>query len=536
MKKLILFTAMAILAISSCASHPADMTPEVYDIAANEVQVSGHLIDVRLVKKGQKVFPQNDTYEFTDKAVEAIGGKIDCALSLMEYVGPTKVRCGKLEKILIANQWEDMAFPGWEYTGKHFELGHIKYYIHEYTKAKVGEWVDIPIKVDQVFTTIVFGHKITVVDTPVYGTVISKVKTLRKGTISNVCITVMPDGNYLASCTGSEVKKTTAMFISRDKGLTWEPHGNFDVAVNKVANYYNLFVHRGALYIMGVGPGDASNADGVNKSNIYICRSDDNGLTWTVPVDNKTGLLFEGLFHTANVPVTVCNGRIWRACETHGDLKKPFMLSAPEDSDLLDASNWTMSNKIENVSFTVNGSRISSLIEGNAVSTPDGKVYNIIRSSSSVTSKYATKIRVIDENTIEYDPAKDVVLMPGGGKKFTIRYDAQSKLYWTITNPDFEENVYHNGIYWEGLSHSLMRNRMVLLYSTDLVNWVEAKDIIYNQDPFFHGFQYTDWTFDGEDIIAVVRTACPEKRGLPVRQHDANMIIFVKIKNFRSIQ
>ena len=86
------------------------------------------------------------------------------------------------------------------------------------------------------------------------------------------------------------------------------------------------------------------------------------------------------------------------------------------------------------------------------------------------------------------------------------------------------------------MSHSLMRNRMVLLYSTDLVNWVEAKDIVYHRDPFFHGFQYTDWTFDGEDIIAVVRTACPEERGLPVRQHDANMIMFVKINNFRSIQ
>ena len=521
------FVILMILGGFSCASHPADLEVVNYDIAANEVQVDGYLIDVRLVKKNQEVFPQNDNYVFTDKNVEAIGGKMHYAVSLMEYAGPTRVRCGKLETLRIANEFEKMDHPDWVYTGKKFEVGHIKYYIHEYTKTKTGEWVDIPVNDSQVFSTMVFGHKVTVVNTPEYGTIISKVKTLRNGTISNVCITVMPDGNYLASCTGSEVKKTTTMFISRDKGKTWEPHGNFDVAVNKVANYYNIFVHRGALYIMGVGE---------DRQNLYICRSDDNGLTWTEPVDSKTGFLFEGEYHSANVPVTVCNGRIWRACETHGDLKKPFMLSAPEDSDLLDAANWTMSNKITNVSYYAGGVRLSSMIEGNAVSTPDGKVYNIIRTNSTVTSRYATRIRVIDEHTIEYDPVKDNILMPGGGKKFTIRYDAETKLYWTITNPDFEEDVYHNGIYWEGMSHSLMRNRMVLLYSTDLVNWVEAKDIIYHRDPFFHGFQYTDWTFDGEDIIAVVRTACPEERGLPVRQHDANMLMFVKINNFRSIQ
>lgn len=46
--------------------------------------------------------------------------------------------------------------------------------------------------------------------------------------------------------------------------------------------------------------------------------------------------------------------------------------------------------------------------------------------------------------------------------------------------------------------------------------------------------QYVDWVFDGDDIIAVSRTAFPETRGLPARQHDANFLTFHRISNFRN--
>jgi len=48
-----------------------------------------------------------------------------------------------------------------------------------------------------------------------------------------------------------------------------------------------------------------------------------------------------------------------------------------------------------------------------------------------------------------------------------------------------------------------------------------------------HGFQYIDWQFDGNDIIAVSRTAFEDERGLPVRQHDANYFLFHRFTNFR---
>jgi hypothetical protein len=44
------------------------------------------------------------------------------------------------------------------------------------------------------------------------------------------------------------------------------------------------------------------------------------------------------------------------------------------------------------------------------------------------------------------------------------------------------------------------------------------------------GFQYVDWQFDGDDLIAVCRMAW---NGLDY--HDANVITFHRVKNFRSL-
>ena len=145
------------------------------------------------------------------------------------------------------------------------------------------------------------------------------------------------------------------------------------------------------------------------------------------------------------------------------------------------------------------------------------------------------KLQVSDENTLSTPDDDSVVKLPGGGKKFTIRYDPESRRYWTLANPASADGMKHDGIYSSGLTYDLVRNRLVLIYSTDLSTWVQYKQILYDADPFFHGFQYVDWQFDGSDIVAVCRMACPESRGLPVRQHDANFMTFHLIENFRSL-
>lgn len=87
-------------------------------------------------------------------------------------------------------------------------------------------------------------------------------------------------------------------------------------------------------------------------------------------------------------------------------------------------------------------------------------------------------------------------------------------MYWALTNPAEDTTYYHSGMYYRGLDKGLMRNWLVLCSSRDLVNWEMHRTIVHCEDPFFHGYQYADWMFDGNDIIAVCRTGAPEERGL----------------------
>ena len=502
--------------------------PAGTDIAANEVQVEGNLIDVRLVKRGQKAFPQHDLYLFADDAVAAVGGEmINCAVSLIDNPGVTRMRFGAGETPRIAS--DAATLSGWTATGKSFMLGTITYNVFTPDSYVSGDWIEMPAAASANHCPMVFGHVISVGGVSDFGDVtISEVAKMRTGTISNACIALLPDGSLLAACTGCKDATGVAMFRSTNGGATWVRYGTYSSAVNIIENYTNLFVKGNDVYLFGVGP---------NRDGLRVSKSSDNGLTWTVPEDASTGLLLTGTYHTAQVPCIVSGGRVWRACETYNDddaSKKPFVISAPEDADLLDAASWTQTNIVTATSYYIGTDRISSLIEGNVVEAPDGSVVNIIRSNSSASSNYATILHVTGTTALAYDSSSDWVAMPGGGKKFTVRYDAVSHLYWSLTNPHTEGTFAHAGIYADGLQMSLRRNKLVLVSSPDLRNWTERATVLTDPDPFFHGFQYADWVVDGNDLAVVVRAAFPEVRGLPIRQHDANKFIFVRVKDFRN--
>ena len=498
------------------------------EIAANEVQVEGSLIDVRLVKRGQKAFPQNDGYLFADDAVAAAGGEVvNCAVGLIDSPGVTRMRFGAGETPRIAADAATLA--GWIATGKSFMLGTITYHIFTPESYVSGDWIEMPAAASAKHCPMVFGHMIRVQGVSDFGDVtISEVARLRSGTISNACIARLSDGSLLAACTGCKDAEGVAMFRSTDGGATWARYGNYSSSVNIIENYTNLFVKGNDIYLFGVGAA---------RDGFRVSKSSDNGLTWTVPEDASTGLLLTGTYHTAQVPCIVSGGRIWRACETYNDddaSKKPFVLSAPEDADLLDASSWTQTNTVTATTYYIGSTRISSMIEGNVVEAPDGSVVNLIRSNSMASSNYATILHVTGTTALAYDPSSDWVAMPGGGKKFTVRYDAVSHLYWNLTNPHTEGTFAHAGIYADGLQMSLRRNKLVLVSSPDLRSWTERATVLTDPDPFFHGFQYADWVVDGNDLAVVVRAAFPEVRGLPVRQHDANKFIFLRVKDFRN--
>jgi hypothetical protein len=363
--------------------------------------------------------------------------------------------------------------------------------------------------------------------------------------VGSPTIALLPDGTCVVGHDnggpGAGARRGhTRLLASRDRGATWTPLA--DLPDQK---WSTLFVHRGALYLIGVTAA---------KGNMIVRRSTDGGHTWTEPRDGRSGLLAVGRFHCGPTPVVVHGGRVWRAFEEFAATEpkrkfSAFVLSAPEDADLLDAANWTRSNQLAFRREWLN-TRNEEWLEGNVVVTPAGGIVDLLRVESHPAAgaafalpgaaatiprfEVAAMLDVsADGRRVAFDPARGFVHFLGSESKFTVRYDPGSRRYWTvgnkITNPA-------SGADWTHSPHH-QRNVLVLATSADLREWTEryrllshAAGSVVVKEGSRVGFQYPDWQFDGDDLVVVTRTCWD---GL--NYHDANYILFHRVENFRTL-
>lgn len=340
--------------------------------------------------------------------------------------------------------------------------------------------------------------------------------------IGSPSLAILPDGRYVASHDEFGPKSTeherarTRVYVSSDRGNTWEHLADVEGQF-----WSSLFVHRGQLYLLGTWS---------HYGNLVIRRSMDGGRTWTTPQDEQTGLLAVGQFHCAPVPVVEYAGRLWRGVEDTTNPKRwglPFrarVMSAPVNADLLVAENWTLSDPLAGDATWLDG-QFNGFLEGNIVIGPGGEVFNILRVASFLGGKVAVVRVTPDGRSLNFNPATDFLDFPDGAKKFTIRFDDKSRRYWSLVN-------------WvpprhRGRPAGSVRNTLALVSSADLKNWVIHTILLYHPDPVYHGFQYPDWLFDGDDIIAVIRTAYDDEAGGAHNAHDANFLTFHRFANFR---
>jgi photosystem II stability/assembly factor-like uncharacterized protein len=360
------------------------------------------------------------------------------------------------------------------------------------------------------------------VSNQVPGVVIDHISAETKRYIGSPSIAVLANGNYVAShdvFSKGNKGNMTFVFSSQDKGATWKPLG-------EITNQWwsTLFVHGTNVYIMGT-----TKAYGA----AVIRRSNDGGKSWTEPVDKSCGLLLaEGKYHCAPGPVVIHNGRLWRAMEDAmgpggwGSHFRAFMMSAPLDADLLKAESWTCSNRLGRDTNWLGG-KFGGWLEGNAVVTPTGEIVDMLRVSVPNYPEYAAVIHISNDGTkATFDPKHDFIQFPGGAKKFTIRFDAETKRYWSLVN--YMPEKFRS----ELPDHT--RNTLALVSSPDLKKWNVHQIILQHPDTKTHGFQYVDWLFEGDDIIAVARTAFDDDSGGAHNYHDANYLTFHRVKNFRS--
>lgn len=336
------------------------------------------------------------------------------------------------------------------------------------------------------------------------GVVIDHEPAAARRYIGSPSLAILPDGAYVAShdffgpASNEKVSGVTRIFGSRDRGLTWQR-----LAELTDQFWSNLFVHRGALYLMGTTG---------EYGRIVIRRSLDGGRTWSAP----SFLTADGNYHTAPVPVVVRRGRIWRAFEYHPQGPWGFFqalaLSAPEKANLLDARSWTLTPRLP---FPADAPSGKHWLEGNAVAGPHGELLDVLR----VDNVERIALARIEPGGLRFQSMAD---FPGGAKKFTIRYDRRSKWYWALANPA------------PGAANpASVRNTLALLSSPDLQHWQVRRTILTHPDSVRHAFQYVDWQFDGADIVAVSRTAFDDDEGGAPRGHDANFLTFHRIERFR---
>jgi hypothetical protein len=345
--------------------------------------------------------------------------------------------------------------------------------------------------------------------------------------VGSPSILILPDGSYLASHDEFGPKSqyhgdaVTRIFRSTDRGATWQLLSKVDGCL-----WASLFRHKDALYLWGTRR---------EYGDMRLRRSTDAGRTWTEPRDAKSGLLIQGTFHCAPVPVVVHDGRLWRAWEEAtpgkrwGENFKAFVMSAPVDADLLDASSWTRTNALERDPKWLNG-KFGGWLEGNAVPTPDGRIVDILRVDNKPDGETAAVIRIsADGRTASFDPAAGgFIHFPGGTKKFTIRRDPTTGEYWSLTN--------YIPRAFAGPDPAGTRNTLALIHSTDLTKWEVRAIVLQHPDRARHAFQYVDWQFDGADLIVASRTAFDDGLGGAHSAHDANFLTFHRVEKFRELR
>ena len=338
--------------------------------------------------------------------------------------------------------------------------------------------------------------------------------------IGSPSIAILPGGDYVASHdvfgpkSGYRQRGTTSVFRSSDRGQTWRRLRDIDGQL-----WSTLFVHRADLYIIGTL---------ARYNDTIIRRSTDGGQTWTEPKDAETGLLLKGRFHCAPVPVIVHDGRLWRAMEDAATVPYgAFMMSAAVDADLLNAESWTCSNRLASEKQWLAG-KFGGWLEGNAVLAPNGRMTNILRVGYPRGGGKAAIVDISDGGrTASFDPETGFIDFPGGCTKFTIRLDPVSKHYWTLSNYIPPRHL--------GLHPVARRNTLALVSSADLRKWEVRSIVAYHHEVRKHGFQYPDWQFDGDDIVAVSRTAYDDGLGGAHSSHDANYLTFHRLPDFRRL-
>ena len=327
-----------------------------------------------------------------------------------------------------------------------------------------------------------------------------------------------PDGYLLASMDvfhGNSPQNLTLIFRSDDGGKSWRY-----LTELMPCFWGKLFLHRGEVYML---------ACSTEYGDLLIGKSTDGGETFSAPtvlLRGSNGKNGSSGVHKNPQNIVSFGGRLYTSLEWGAWANKDYchaamVMSCDESADLLSPESWSFTEPRPFAHFApeVADVKIPAMtIEGSPVISPDGKLLNIMRFSKR---GYALCYEVNTENCQAPLTYSHLMNFPANFSKFMIKYDSASGYYYSIVCR-----------LYEGAPDSA-RNYQTLMRSRDLEAWEDAAVLYDFRSMNAHkvGLQYVDFSFDGDDIIYLCRTAWNGAASF----HESNYSTFHRIKNFRKL-
>ncbi len=314
---------------------------------------------------------------------------------------------------------------------------------------------------------------------------------------------------------------------STDGGVTWEPLGSMPY------RDATPFVHDGRLFMF---------IPALNPKRLLLTSSDDGGKTWADPVT-----LFEGRYWNCSTGMTVVNNQLyWALNQKH----KVVVIAADLSGDLMNPKTWRMStpapfpevpDSLTRKLYPPEAGKWPVQWAGDLWLEPNvvhvhGQIRVLLR---AIIDEYATAglcgVCDLQDNGQEMElNFTQFYPLPGGQNKFFILDDDVSGMFWMLSNlvtdsQDFQgnrEKLIETG-FQGGAGNE--RRFLMLFYSIDCLNWFPA-GCVAQWPSLSQSFMYPSAAVDGDDMILISRTS---KNGQ--NQHDADLVTFHRIKNFRSL-
>ncbi len=319
----------------------------------------------------------------------------------------------------------------------------------------------------------------------------------------------------------------THLVRSTDGGATWQK-------VSELPYYSAVpFLHDGAVHLFGFTGGTVHRND-----DVFLTRSTDHGQSWEEPTR-----LFKGHFWNCHTGMAVRDNRLYWAIDdlSFGEpvFRGPCVVIGDLSRDLMDEKSWRMTNPVPAPGIP---QMLRDPFDTTGWSDVNLKIHKFGKYLEPNVMDAGGRIRVlccvrktgicgvldVTENGeraelsfTQYHP------MPGGQLKFFVGWDPVSHLFWATANPSMNSQ----GLAHPEIASSLRAGRALLMlyYSTDGLNWMQAGCVIQAQKPS-QAFQYAAWAFDGNDLGLIARSNINGPS-----QHDADCATFHRIRDFRAL-